>query len=169
MYGDQLERGEEYGSLKPVVAIWLCERDLFPISDSSHLRFAVLETTKGFTLHDDARIDVLQFHRWFTERATLRDDPLYDWFRFFNEAKSWTEVPPDTHTPVLEDAMAVLHDFRADTHLNEVYRGRLEFERVQKGIDRQLAELQATVVAERAEKEQALAEIARLRALLGGV
>ena len=99
--------------------------------------------------------------------------------RFFTEAETWPEVPPEIDTPVLESAMAVLTDFQTNAARNDLYRSRLDYLRVQNtmvtGLEQALAEKEqalareaqavaqkAQAVAQKAqavaEKEQALAE-----------
>ena len=77
--------------------------------------------------------------------------------------------------------METLNDFRTDAHLNYIYRGQLEAERVELGRQRELEDARAEVedaraqvedaraqvAREREEKEAALAELAALRASLG--
>ena len=88
--------------------------------------------------------------------------------------------------------MNVLNEFRTDVHLNQIYRGRLEYERVRAAelgeLEDARAERDAAVAAANAErqakeeavaaerkateierhaKEAALAELAALRAQLG--
>ena len=80
-------------------------------------------------------MDVLQLSRWPRERETAGSDlaasPLRPWFWFLNEAAHWREVPAEIRTPVLEEAMGVLNDFRTDIRKNALYRGRLDAERVE--------------------------------------
>ena len=73
----------------------------------------------------------------------------------------------------MEEAIAVLKEFRTNAVLNEVYRARLDGMRRQRAQDNALARAIAEREQERAAKEQALAakdealaEAARLRRLL---
>ena len=120
------------------------------------------------------RFEVLQLGRWSVDREALIASPVGAWFWFFNEAEHWREVPPQIDNEVMEAAMEILNGFRTDAHLNSVYRGQLEAERVESGRRRELADTLAAVEhergekeRERAEKEAALAELAQLRASLG--
>ena len=76
--------------------------------------------------------------------------------RFFTEAETWPEVPPEIDTPVLESAMAVLNDFQTNAARNDLYRSRLDYLRVQNTME-------ATLAQALADREQALAREARLR------
>jgi len=86
----------------------------------------------------------------------LPDAALGGWCRL-NEAADWNEVPAAIQTPLLEDAMALLDEFRTDPQLNDLYRRRLDFEREQVTRAKALAD-------ETAAKEAALAEAAQERA-----
>ena len=117
---------------------------------------------------------------------TLFGSPEHD--RFFNEAERWREVPTLIDTEAMEEAMATLYEFQKDVALNEIYRGRIEAERVELGRQKELEEALAAVARvtataegaiteaqrERAEKEQeraeklaVMAELKALRASLG--
>jgi len=187
VYGAELGKSEDHGELKPVIAVWICESDIFPASTQAHLRFQMREEREGFLLHGDAQIDVLQLHRWWRSRSDLLASKVGAWFWFFNEAQEWTEVPAEIDSPAMEQAMEILHDFRKDTFLNDLYRGRAEAERVERGAQKALEKAlraeeeerrqkEAALQREAAErlekeaaltaKEAALAEAERLRALL---
>jgi hypothetical protein len=121
-------------------------------------------------------------------------DPCVD-VVFLELFAGWREVPAEITSPILEEAMAVLNDFRTDVRKNALYRGRLDAERVeatrQEELQTALAREEAALAREeaalaekeheraekereraekereRAEKEAALAEVARLRKELG--
>lgn len=155
LYAEQLAEGVSYTQLRPVVSVWICEKDAFPSARKAHLSFTVREADEGFPLHGDQRVDVLQLSRWARERevagSALAGSPLRPWFWFLNEAAGWREVPAEINSPVLEEAMGVLNDFRTDVRKNALYRGRLDAERVE-------ATRQEELQKERAEKEAAFAE-----------
>jgi predicted transposase/invertase (TIGR01784 family) len=176
LYADQLRRGEPYSSLRPVVSIWLCERDPFPQSKKAHLRFRLLEEGERFALHPDQQVDVLQLGRWRQSRQALLGSPLGRWFWFFNEASEWREVPPSIHTAEMEEAMAILNEFRKDESLHHLYESRLRAQRVEMDRELELKEEREGREQERvakeaalAAKEAALAEVAALRAQLASL
>jgi predicted transposase/invertase (TIGR01784 family) len=167
LYSDQLQRGDAYHELRPVVSVWVCEQDLFANAQKAHLRFALLEVDEGLVLHPDIRFDILQLSRWAGPERERSPSPLDGWFWFFNEGKEWREVPMPIDTPVMEQAMQVLNDFRTDVALSELYRGRVEYERIERGRQLELDETRAALAAETARAEAAFAELAALRAQLG--
>jgi hypothetical protein len=74
--------------------------------------------------------------------------------RFFDEAEAWTEVPAEIDSPTMEQAMEILHDFRKDTFLNDLYRGRAEAERVERGAQKALERALRAEEEERSQKEE---------------
>ena len=128
--------------------------DLFPSSKQAHLRFQMREEREGFLLHGDAQIDVLQLRRWWKARADILASSVGAWFWFFNEAEDWTEVPAEIDSPTMEQAMEILHDFRKDTFLNDLYRGREEARRVERGAQKALERAQRGQEEERRQKEE---------------
>ncbi len=156
MYGTELDKSEDHAELKPVIAVWICETDLFPSSKQSHLRFQMREEREGFLLHGDAQIDVLQLRRWWSARKDILASSVGAWFWFFNEAKDWTEVPAEIDSPTMEQAMEILHDFRKDTFLNDLYRKREEAQRIERGAQKALERAERGEAEERRQKEAAL-------------
>jgi predicted transposase/invertase (TIGR01784 family) len=154
VYGAELGKSEDHAELKPVIAVWICETDLFPSSKQAHLRFQMREEREGFLLHGDAQIDVLQLRRWWKARADILASSVGAWFWFFNEAEDWTEVPAEIDSPTMEQAMEILHEFRRDTFLNDLYRGRAEAERVERGAQKALERAQRGEKEERRQKEE---------------
>ena len=60
--------------------------------------------------------------------------------------------------------MATLHSFRQEVQLNDLYRGRIEAERMERSVQLDLEEARAEAERERAEKEHALARRAAYQA-----
>jgi len=159
LYTRGLARGAPYSSLKPVIGVWICERDLFPDDPRPQLRFEVREASDGRRLHDDLRIEVLQLRRWAAARDALLPTPAGRWFWFFNEAAAAEIMPEAVVHPALEEAMDVLKTFRADDELAFRYRRREAYEREMAAYA--LAEAEAQRL--RVEIEQSRQEIERSR------
>ena len=82
-------------------------------------------------------------------------------------------MSPEIVSPTMEQAMEIPHDVRKDTYLTDLYRGRAEAERVERGAQKALERALRAEEEERRQKEAALqreatalAEAERLRALL---
>ena len=164
LYSEQLEKGHPYEELRPVVSVWVCEEDVFPQARNAHLRFGLIEVREGFPLHTDIRFEVLQLGRWTADRDVLIAAPVGAWFWFFNEAERWRSVPPQIDSDAMEAAMRILNDFRTDSHLNYIYRGQVEAERVELGRQRELEDARAELDDARAELDEARAELDDVRA-----
>jgi predicted transposase/invertase (TIGR01784 family) len=181
VYSSQLREGDSFAQLRPVVSVWLCDEDAFPSAQGGHLRFQLLERREGIPLVGDLQIEVLQLRRWIRDRASLTNDPAWTWFCFMNEASGWREVPPWIDNVALEEAMEILDKFRSDVALSHLYRARVEAERIERGRQEELEEARAEAAEARAgeererqekeralqEREQALAELAALKAKYG--
>jgi predicted transposase/invertase (TIGR01784 family) len=159
LYTRGLARGAPYSSLKPVIGVWICERDLFADDPRPQLRFEVREAGDGRRLHDDLRIEVLQLRRWAAARDALLPTPAGRWFWFFNEAAGAEIMPEAVVHPALEEAMGVLKTFRADDELAFRYRRREAYEREMAAYA--LAEAEAQRL--RVEIEQSRQEAERAR------
>jgi PD-(D/E)XK nuclease family transposase len=155
-YAGQLKKGQSYDALRPTTSIWLCGEDVFP-ELGAMLRFRIREA-QGKVLEEGWRIELLQLAKWFTEREALLAERFAPWYAFFNEAETWTEVPPHLARPELEKAMHVLDDFQKDPDLDQIYRGRLELERIRLTEQERLAEaIRAREEAERGRETEARA------------
>ena len=89
LYSEQLAKGQEYTTLRPVISVWICEDDAFPDAANAHLRFRLLEVDERFALHDDIRFDIVQLSRVQSWGAGLPDAALGGWCRLLNEAQEW--------------------------------------------------------------------------------
>lgn len=171
LYKAQLEKGDPYTSLRPVVSIWLMDQNIFRGATGFHHRFRVNDKDSGLELSPHLEIHVLELDRWRRHPDFAIPAKLLGWMRFFAEAETWREVPPDIDTPVLESAMAVLTDFQTNAARNDLYRSRLDYIRVQNtmavGMEQALAreaEALAREAQAQAREEQAQAETAQAQA-----
>ena len=165
LYEKQLKGGDAYDQLKPVIAIWMLDENIHRGATQFHHRFVVCDPSDGMSLIDHLEIHTLELERW-RRRPGEAPAEVTRWMTFFAEAETWAEVPEALRTAGMEEAMAVLKEFRTNAELNEVYRARLDGMRRQKAQDNALARAIAEREQERAAKEVALAEAARLRRLL---
>ena len=164
LYKTQLEKGDPYTSLRPVVSIWLMDQNTFRGATRFHHRFRVCDQDSGLALSPHLEIHVLELDRWRLHPDLTTPTGLLRWMRFFTEAETWRVVPSDIDTPVLESAMAVLTDFQTNAARNDLYRSRLDYLRVQNtvaaGLEQALAERERAL----AEREQAIADSVQARA-----
>ncbi len=171
LYKGQLDRGEKYHLLRPVVAIWLIDQNVFRGADSFRHRFRVRDDAGTIELSAHLELHVLELERWRSHPEPSIPADLLGWVRFFTEAEGWTEVPAEIGNPILESAMAVLTDFQTNAALNDLYRSRLDYIRTQNTM--QADRDDAVTRAERAEadvaRERAGKERLRAKLLAAGI
>ena len=161
IYGAQLQKGEVHTALRPVVAIWLVDDELWTTDQWNH-RFQAVDIHSGQQLCQDLDIHVFELpkvRKLHLERGG-EVGPLGGWIRFFTEAGKWKEIPKELQRPAMEVAMSTVEQFREDANANLIYMLREEENRVRRTqqvaleeAERALAEAEA-----RAEAEQARAE-----------
>ncbi|GDX83446.1 hypothetical protein LBMAG42_52570 [Deltaproteobacteria bacterium] len=156
LYKAQLEKGDKYTELRPVVSIWLMDENTFRGATGFHHRFRVRDEDGVLELSSHLELHVLELDRWRQNPDLSTPAGLLGWMRFFTEAETWREVPRDIDTPVLESAMSVLTDFQTNAARNDLYRSRLDYLRVQNTMAAELAEALAR-------EAQALVREARMR------
>jgi hypothetical protein len=164
LYKAQLEKGDKYTELRPVVSIWLMDENTFRGATGFHHRFRVRDDAGILELSSHLELHVLELDRWRHHPDLATPTKLRGWMRFFTEAETWREVPRDIDTPVLESAMSVLTDFQTNAARNDLYRSRLDYLRVQNTMATSLAQAQADEAQARAAAEQARADEAKARA-----
>jgi predicted transposase/invertase (TIGR01784 family) len=158
LYKGQLERGDPYTDLRPVVSIWLLDHNTFREAAGFHHRFRVRDDAGRLELSSHLEIHVLELDRWRESPDLSAPVGLVGWMRFFTEAETWTDVPSDIDTPALESAMSVLNDFQTNAARNDLYRSRLDYLRTQNTMAGSLEQALAEKDQALAEKDQALAE-----------
>jgi predicted transposase/invertase (TIGR01784 family) len=167
IFGAQLQKGEVHTALRPVVAIWLVDDELWPGDPWNH-RFQALDVLSGQPLSQDLDIHVFELPkaRKLHLEAHAEAGPLGGWIRFFTEAGTWKELPKELQRPAMEVAMSTVEQFREDAHANLIYMLREEENRMRRTQQVALEEAeQALAQAEaRAEAEQARAEAEQVRA-----
>jgi predicted transposase/invertase (TIGR01784 family) len=161
LYKAQLEKGDKYTELRPVVSIWIMDENTFRGATGFHHRFRVRDDAGILELSSHLELHVLELDRW-RQRPDLSTPPgLLGWMRFFTEAETWREVPRDIDTPVLESAMSVLTDFQTNAARNDLYRSRLDFLRVQNTMADELAQALSDKAQALSDKAQALSDKAQ--------
>jgi predicted transposase/invertase (TIGR01784 family) len=147
LYEEQLHEGDGYEALRPVISIWLLNRNLFRNAARFHHRFGLWDPEEALRLHQDLDIHVVELNRWRRSPPEATPLPLRRWLAFLTEAERWGDVPEDLQHPILEDAMSVLETFKTNRDWNETYRSRLDAERVR------ITEMRAREKTEHAREE----------------
>lgn len=179
IYEGQLESGQGYNELKPVIAIWLLDENTLRNAPHFHHRFLVCDPVRQVVLTRHLEIHTLELEKW-RANPTSPSAGITAWMSFFAEAETWSDLPQALRSPTLEEAMAVLQEFNTNAKWNAVYRSRRDGLRRQQTYESVLAKALEDAERERAEKEreraekehalaekeQALQELERLRVAL---
>jgi len=165
--------------LQPTYAIWLLGQTLRP---------GIAEAIHCFRLRDDQGRSLLEHGGiWLLELSKCRIEIVETerdrWLKFFIEGDRLDadHLPAWMQTEEMRQAMSTLKAFSEKERAYHQYQARQNFLRQQQSIQRHLETLSAEAEQARAEKEQAraeaeqeraakevaLAEIERLKALLG--
>ncbi|SDW35685.1 Rpn family recombination-promoting nuclease/putative transposase [Thiocapsa roseopersicina] len=164
LYRRQLRRGQDYSILKPTYAIWLLDQTLRDdTSDYAH-RYRMRDD-RGQDLLDHGGIWIFELNKFAVQQVETEQQR---WLKFFNEAERLDDkkLPDWMQTPVMRQAMSTLTAFSEKDRAYHAYQARQEFLRQQRSIQQELEKERAAKEAERQAKEAALAEVARLKALL---
>lgn len=177
IYAAQLQDGEQYNDLHPVISIWLLADNLFPSTPVAHHHFQMVDLAQKKILNDHCSLHVLELNKWQPAPTLSMED---QWMIFFREAKSWSELPAQLNTPELRQAMATLQRFSEKEQAYHLYQARenaIREEKTQQALLEEALAKHAEAVRkqeeerrakeeERGAKEAALREQERLRELL---
>jgi predicted transposase/invertase (TIGR01784 family) len=170
LYSKQIKSGEEYERLKPTYSIWLLEPALIK-QDQDYAHHFRMQNDQGKTLVPHGGIYLLELAKF---QPGSIDTELARWLQFFKEGKSLDDeqLPNWMHTDEMRQAMSTLKEFSEKERIYSQYQARLDYQRVQKALERDKIERErVTVELERAaielecavakavtEKDSALAE-----------
>ncbi len=139
IYSEQLKQGNDYKTLKPVIAIWLLVNTLYKDSEHYHHRFQCLDKQHQRLLSEHCSIHVLELNKWRLGK-TLK--PEEHWLYFFKEAKNWDQLPALIDTPVMRQAMSTLKKYSDKEREYHLYQSRQNALRVQSSIQSEIEENQ---------------------------
>lgn len=117
MYGEQLDAGEAYDQLSPVIGVHFLDYELFPIQQDYRFCFELRDVR-----HPDLRLtDNLSLHIFELPKPRKRSYPgdaanLLEWIHFFNHAHEEREKSMRTHytNPMIHGAFGILETLSAD-------------------------------------------------------
>ena len=193
LYSAQLQDGDSYDQLRPTYAIWLLGEALWSKREEAIHRFR-LRDEQGRSLIDRGSISLLELSKCTIETVQTEQQR---WLKFFIEGGQLDDqrLPEWMQTEEMHQAMNTLKAFSEKQRAYHLYQSRQNYLRQQKSIENHLNALRAETEQaraemaqaqaateqaqaekeqaraaegrERMEKEAALAEIARLKALIG--
>ncbi len=160
IYQSQIQSGEQFSELRPVISIWMLTENLFPKSPAFHHHFQIVDQDNQIRLSDQCSIHLLELDKWQYSEAL---NPEGQWLYFFKEAENWRELPEIMNTPKMRQAMAVLERFsekEADYHLYQARQNAIREEKTrQKLLEDALREKEDALLREGEalrDKEEAL-------------
>jgi predicted transposase/invertase (TIGR01784 family) len=163
IYGAQLEEGQDFRQLKPVIAIWLLAENLFKQDRIHHHHFQMADVKNQTVLSNHGSIHVLELNKW-QHRAQLSAED--QWLYFFKEAQHWDSLPEELDTHIMRLAMKTLKRFsekEKDYFAYQAQQNYLRDESAKQGLLEEALQQKEAAVQQ---KEAALTEQARLRELL---
>jgi len=162
IYHSQIEEGDSYQKLKPVISIWLLNGTLFENVEAYHLPFSLYNKTHQVVLSEHISIHLLQLPKWESKETITTEKDR--WIYLFKEGKNVDlDNPPETlDTKEMRQVMNVLHRFSENKTDYLLYQSRLdavfkentyihELEEAKKGMEQAIKEKEQ----ERKEKEDA--------------
>ncbi|QTA83291.1 Putative transposase, RpnA-like [Desulfonema limicola] len=155
-YHAQIEKGEDYDQLKPVISIWILDRNLFKDVESFHLPFSVFNTENKLALTDHLAIHVIQLPKWKHEGKIKNEKDR--WIYLFKEGKNTDfENPPEIlTTKEMRQVMQVLKDFSENQKNFLLYQSRLDAARKENAIIKRYKEKEEELKRIAKEKKEAL-------------
>lgn len=162
LYRSQIQRGDNYGKLKPTYSIWLLGENLLTDRPGYAHDFR-LRDVEGRSLLDHGGIWLLELNKF---RASAVHTEQERWMRFFRDGATLhpARLPTWMSTPEMQQAMSTLESFSEQERAYHAYQARQNYLREQRSIQSYLNELRAETEQARAETEQARAEKEQERA-----
>ena len=121
IYQSQLQSGEPFSELRPVISIWMLTENLFSESPTFHHHFQLVDQANEKRLSEHCSIYVLELEKWRYSEALNAEDY---WLNFFKEAENWEKLPEIINTPKMRQAMAVLERFSEKEANYHLYQAR---------------------------------------------
>lgn len=155
VYQSQLQRGDHFPKLRPVLSVWVFRGAVIPDSPRWHHHFQLWDPDAGVALSEHCQIHTVELKKWRPTADALAAKEA--WLYFLSEGREWTELPPALQSPAMEKAMSVLTRISEKSEDYERYQSRMNFLRVQATFEGENAELKE-------EREALLQELDSLEA-----
>ena len=164
IYSKQLQNGQDYRQLRPTYAIWLLAENLIK-ADTDYIHTFKIRDNKGRCLSQHCGIWLLELEKF---NAQQIENEQQRWLRFFKTGDQLNDegLPDWMTTTEMRQAMSTLSQFSDKEKDYHAYQARQNYLRQQRTIQGERDEFKQKWDAERRAKEDALAEIERLKALL---
>jgi predicted transposase/invertase (TIGR01784 family) len=166
-YGAQLQEGQDFRELKPVIAIWLLAENLFKQDHIHHHRFQMADIKNQTVLSNHGTIHVLELDKWQYHAHLSAED---QWLYFFRDAQHWDDLPAELDNPIMRKAMETLKRFsekEKDYFTYQAQQNYLREESTRQGLlEEALQQKEAAEQREKAERQQKEAAVQREEAAM---
>jgi predicted transposase/invertase (TIGR01784 family) len=164
IYSQQLQSGDDYDELQPTYSIWILSDNLLP-DDGLYVHDYKLRDRAGNPLLENGGIWLFELKKFHAQKVATEEQR---WLRFLKEGEALDDqaLPEWMSTREMEKAMKTLMQFSEKENDYHEYQARQNFLRQQRTISKELEGALEREAKALAEKDEALAEIARLKALL---
>lgn len=158
IYHSQIQEGDNYQKLRPVISIWILNGNLFSHVEECHIPFSVYNPKHQLVLTDHLAIHLLQLPKW-QSNGTIKTEKER-WIYLFKEGKDVDmDNPPESlSTKEMRQVMKVLHRFSENEKDYLLYQSRMDAVLKENTYFSALEEAQAEKEQALKEKEQALKE-----------
>jgi len=163
LYHSQMEKGEDYGALRPAISIWILDGVLFrppkkkdrDTEDYLHLVFEPRERKLEFRMSRHFGIHVLQLPYWKPEHQP--EDDKGRWIHFFREGENMDadHLPEGMDTREIRQAFAVLENFASNKEEYFLYLKRVEAARVERTWKNDIERARRELEQARRERQEA--------------
>jgi predicted transposase/invertase (TIGR01784 family) len=126
IYHSQIQEGESFHKLRPVISIWLLDGNLFEDIPDYHIPFLLYNKKHDVVLSDHMSIHLLQLPKWESKEKITTEKER--WMYLFKEGKNvdWDQPPDSLKTEEMRIVMNVLHRFSENQANYLLYQSRLE-------------------------------------------
>ena len=164
IYSQQLQSGTDYDELQPTYSIWILSDNLLP-DDGLYVHDYKLRDHIGNALLENGGIWLFELKKFNAQTVATEEQR---WLRFLKEGEALDDqaLPEWMYTREMEKAMKTLMQFSEKENDYHEYQARQNFLRQQRTIQKELDGALEREAKALAQKDEALAEIARLKALL---
>ncbi|MDM8516205.1 Rpn family recombination-promoting nuclease/putative transposase [Desulfobacterales bacterium HSG16] len=125
VYCSQVEKNMSFANLKPLISIWIVDKDLFEDVEKYHFNFGISSPGMEANLTDD-EIHVLLLPKFKTDTAITKEE--HRWIYFFKEGRSidYDNPPEVLETKEMKQAIEVLKRFSENQEKYLFYQRRVD-------------------------------------------
>jgi predicted transposase/invertase (TIGR01784 family) len=171
IYQGQIEAGENYNELMPVISIWILNHTMFPESKALHHRFQLYDPKNKVSLSDHLTIHTLELPKCLDDDKIKEELDLWAYFLVKGKEMDPSKPPPLMNTVIMRQAMAELELISRKQRSYWQYQSRVNARRELNALERDRDEAVAErdeVVTERdevvTERDEAVAKLAETKA-----